>query len=168
MVTPLPRRRPWVVARQAVSLDHLSNGRVLLGVGIDEPVDLEYAAFGEEPARKVRADKLDEALAIITGLWTGEEFSFSGAHYHLEPMRCAPPPVQQPRIPIIVAGYLPNPGPIRRAARWDGMYPLGDEGAEGWQEQFAALVVELRERHAEYAVDGMPFEILDGGETPGP
>ena len=168
MVTPLPRRRPWVVARQAVSLDHLSNGRVLLGVGIGEPVDLEYAAFGEDPDRKVRAQKLDEALAIIAGLWSGEEFSFSGTHYRLEPMRFAPRPVQQPRIPIIVAGYLPNPGPIRRAARWDGMYPLGaEEGSEGWPEQFAALVAELRERHAEHAVDGMPFEILDGGETPG-
>jgi alkanesulfonate monooxygenase SsuD/methylene tetrahydromethanopterin reductase-like flavin-dependent oxidoreductase (luciferase family) len=168
MVTPLPRRHPWVVARQAVSLDHLSNGRVVLGVGIGEPVELEYAAFGEDPDRKVRAEKLDEALAIITGLWSGEEFSFSGTHYHLEPMRFAPRPVQQPRIPIIVAGYLPNPGPIRRAARWDGMYPLGQEGAEGWPETFAALVVELRGRHAEHAVDGMPFEILDGGETPGP
>ena len=104
MVTPLPRRRPWVVARQAVSLDHLSNGRVLLGIGIGEPVDLEYAAFGEDPDRKVRAEKLDEALAIIAGLWSGEEFSFTGVHYRLEPMRFAPRPVQQPRIPIIVAG----------------------------------------------------------------
>jgi alkanesulfonate monooxygenase SsuD/methylene tetrahydromethanopterin reductase-like flavin-dependent oxidoreductase (luciferase family) len=168
MVTPLPRRHPWVVARQAVSLDHLSNGRVLLGVGIGEPVDLEYAAFGEDPDRKVRAEKLDEALAIITGLWSGEEFSFSGTHYRLEPMRFAPRPVQQPRIPIIVAGYLPNPGPIRRAARWDGMYPIGEEGDEGWPEKLAALVVELRERHAEHAVDGMPFEIFDEGVTPGP
>ncbi|HEX6670251.1 MAG TPA: LLM class flavin-dependent oxidoreductase [Gemmatimonadales bacterium] len=169
MVTPLPRRHPWVVARQAVSLDHLSNGRVLLGVGIGEPVDLEYAAFGEDPDRKVRAEKLDEALAIIAGLWSGEEFSFSGTHYHLEPMRFAPLTVQQPRIPIIVAGYWPNPGPIRRAARWDGMYPLSAEPHdEDWPETFAALVPELRERHAVHAVDGMPFEILDGGETPGP
>jgi alkanesulfonate monooxygenase SsuD/methylene tetrahydromethanopterin reductase-like flavin-dependent oxidoreductase (luciferase family) len=168
MVTPLPRRHPWVVARQAVSLDHLSNGRVLLGVGIGEPVDLEYAAFGEDPDRKVRAAKLDEALAIITGLWSGTEFSFSGTHYRLEPMRFLPRPVQQPRIPIIVAGYLPNPGPIRRAARWDGMYPLSTKpDDEDWPQKFAALVAELRERHAEHATGGMSFEILDGGETPG-
>ncbi len=167
MVTPLPRRRPWVVARQAVSLDHLSNGRVLLGVGIGEPVEVEFGAFGEDPDRKVRAEKLDEALAIIAGLWSGEEFSFSGTHYRIGPVRFLPRPVQQPRIPIIVAGYLPNRGPIRRAARWDGMYPLGAEGTENWPEQFAALVAELRERHVEHAVDGMPFEILDGGETPG-
>jgi alkanesulfonate monooxygenase SsuD/methylene tetrahydromethanopterin reductase-like flavin-dependent oxidoreductase (luciferase family) len=169
MVTPLPRRRPWVVARQAVSLDHLSNGRVILGVGIGEPPDVEFGAFGEPTDRKVRAEQLDEALAIITGLWSGEEFSFSGTHYHLEPMRFLPRPVQQPRIPIIVAGYLPNPGPFRRAARWDGMYPLSPRpDDEDWAEKFAALVGELRERHAEHAVDGMPFEILDGGETPGP
>ena len=98
-----------------------------------------------------------------------EEFSFDGTHYHLEPMRFAPRPVQQPRIPIIVAGYLPNPGPIRRAARWDGMYPLSaEQDDEGWPETFATLVAELRERHAEHAVDRMPFEILDGGESPGP
>ena len=168
MVTPLPRRRPWVVARQAVSLDHLSNGRVLLGVGIGEPVDVEFGAFGEPTDRRVRAEMLDEALAIITGLWGGEEFSFSGTHYRIGPMRFLPRPVQQPRIPIIVAGYLPNPGPIRRAARWDGMYPLaGRPDDEDWPEKFAALVAELRERHAEHAVDGMAFEILDGGETPG-
>jgi alkanesulfonate monooxygenase SsuD/methylene tetrahydromethanopterin reductase-like flavin-dependent oxidoreductase (luciferase family) len=168
MVTPLPRRRPWVVARQAVSLDHLSNGRVLLGVGIGEPVDVEFGAFGDPTDRRVRAEMLDEALAIITGLWSGEEFSFSGTHYRIGPMRFLPRPVQQPRIPIIVAGYLPNPGPIRRAARWDGMYPLSTVlDDEDWPEKFAALVAELRERHAEHAVDGMAFEILDGGETPG-
>jgi alkanesulfonate monooxygenase SsuD/methylene tetrahydromethanopterin reductase-like flavin-dependent oxidoreductase (luciferase family) len=167
MVTPLPRRRPWVVARQAVSLDHLSNGRVLLGVGIGEPVDIEFGAFGEPTDRRVRAEMLDEALAIITGLWSGEEFSFSGTHYRIGPMRFQPRPVQQPRIPIIVAGYLPNRGPIRRAARWDGMNPLGAEGTGNWPEQFATLVAELRERHAEHALEGMAFEILDGGETPG-
>jgi alkanesulfonate monooxygenase SsuD/methylene tetrahydromethanopterin reductase-like flavin-dependent oxidoreductase (luciferase family) len=168
LVTPLPRRRPWVVARQAVSLDHLSNGRALLGIGIGEPVDSEFGAFGEDPERRVRAEKLDEAIAVIAGLWSGEEFRFAGTHYHLEPMRFLPRPVQQPRIPIIVAGYWPNPGPIRRAARWDGMYPLfGEEPPEDWQGKFGALVAELRMRHAEHALSGMPFEILGGGETPG-
>jgi alkanesulfonate monooxygenase SsuD/methylene tetrahydromethanopterin reductase-like flavin-dependent oxidoreductase (luciferase family) len=168
MVTPLPRRRPWVVARQAASLDQLSNGRVLLGVGIGEPADVEFGAFGEPTERRARAEMLDEALAIITGLWSGTEFSFSGTHYRVEPMRFLPRPVQQPRIPIVVAGYLPNAGPIRRAARWDGMYPLSSVlDDEDWPEKFGALVAELRERHAEHATEGMPFEILDGGETPG-
>jgi alkanesulfonate monooxygenase SsuD/methylene tetrahydromethanopterin reductase-like flavin-dependent oxidoreductase (luciferase family) len=92
MVTPLPRRRPWVVARQAVSLDHLSNGRVLLGVGIGEPVDVELTAFGEQGDRTVRAAMLDEALSIIAGLWSGEEFSFNGDHYQLAPMTFLPRP----------------------------------------------------------------------------
>jgi alkanesulfonate monooxygenase SsuD/methylene tetrahydromethanopterin reductase-like flavin-dependent oxidoreductase (luciferase family) len=167
MVTPLPRRRPWVVARQAVSLDHLSNGRVILGVGIGEPPDVEFGAFGEPVDRKVRAEQLDEALAIITGLWTGEEFSFSGTHYHLEPMRFLPRPVQQPRIPIIVAGYWPNRGPIRRAARWDGMNALFPQPVEGWTEKFTSLVAELKELHAQQGESGLPFEIFDGGVTPG-
>ncbi len=164
MVTPLPRRRPWVVARQAVSLDHLSNGRVLLGVGIGEPVDVELTAFGEPGDRKVRAAMLDEALSIISGLWSGEEFSFSGDHYQLAPMTFLPRPVQEPRIPIIVAGYWPNRGPIRRAARWDGMNPLFPRPTEGWGEKFNALLAELKASHPE---TGLPFEMFDGGHTPG-
>ncbi len=167
MVTPLPRRHPWVVARQTVSLDHLSNGRTMLGVGIGTPDDVEFTDFGETGDWKVRAEMLDEALAIITGLWSGEEFSFTGTHYRLAPMRFLPKPIQQPRIPIIVAGYWPNPGPIRRAARWDGMYPLFPQPTEDWQGRYSDLVAKLRERHAEHALSGMPFEILGGGETPG-
>ena len=164
MVTPLPRRRPWVVARQAVSIDHLSNGRLILGVGIGEPADVELEAFGEEVDLKVRAEMLDEALEIITGLWSGEEFSFTGRHYRLGPMRFLPRPIQRPRIPIIVAGYWPNRGPIRRAARWDGMNALFPYPTEGWAEKFGALVAELQATHRD---TGLPSEIFDGGHTPG-
>ena len=163
MVTPLSRRRPWVVARQAVSIDHLSNGRLILGVGIGEPADVELEAFGEEVDLKVRAEMLDEALEIITGLWSGEEFSFTGRHYRLGPMRFLPRPIQRPRIPIIVAGYWPNRGPIRRAARWDGMNALFPYPTEGWAEKFGALVAELQATHRD---TGLPFEIFDGGHTP--
>src|SRR5262245_56986654 len=59
MVTPLPRRRPWKLAREAASLDHLSNGRLILGVGIGTPPS-EFARFGEEADPKIRAEMLDE------------------------------------------------------------------------------------------------------------
>jgi alkanesulfonate monooxygenase SsuD/methylene tetrahydromethanopterin reductase-like flavin-dependent oxidoreductase (luciferase family) len=164
MVTPLPRRRPWVVARQAVSIDHLSGGRLMLGVGNGEPVDVEYTAFGDESSLKTRAAMLDEGLAILDGLWSGEEFGFEGEHYRLEPMTFLPRPIQQPRIPIIVAGYWPSPGPIRRAARWDGMNPLFPFPTEDWEAKARALVAELRSLREDPEA---PFEYFDGGHTPG-
>lgn len=163
MVTPLPRRRPWVVARQAVSIDHLSGGRMMLGVGLGEPIDVELGAFGEPTDLRVLAARLDEALAILDGLWSGEEFSFDGQHYRLAPMTFLPRPVQRPRIPIIVAGYWPHRGPIRRAARWDGMNALFPYPTEGWEEKARALVAELRSLRAD---PDAPFEYFDGGHTP--
>lgn len=167
MVTPLPRRHPWKLAREAVSVDHLSRGRLMLGVGIGEPIDVEFTAFGLPGDKKVRAEMLDEGLAILAGLWSGEEFSFSGTHYRLAPMRFLPRPVQQPRIPIIVAGYWPNRGPIRRAARWDGMNALFPYPTEDWEGKFTSLVAELRSLRTDGPDAAAPFEIFDGGHTPG-
>ncbi len=130
MVTPLPRRRPWVLARQCVTLDHLSGGRLILGVGIGYPPEPEFAAFGEETDERTRADMLDEGLAIITGMWSGRPFGFDGAHYKLDENVFEPTPVQQPRIPIWVAGMWPFRRPFRRAAQWDGVAPiLFEDGA---------------------------------------
>jgi hypothetical protein len=78
-------------------------------------------------------------------------------------MRLLPRPVQRPRIPIIVAGYWPHRRPMRRAARWDGMYPLLDGVSEGRSKKLREVVELLLSQHTD---DG-PFEIFDGGETPG-
>ena len=123
-VTPVARRRPWKLARETVSLDRLSGGRLILGVGLGSPPDAEFAAFGEEPDMRIRAQKLDEGLAVLAGLWSGERFSFEGQHHHVEGAPFLPTPVQQPRIPVWVGGNWPNPGPFRRAARWDGVLPM--------------------------------------------
>ena len=124
MVTPLPRRRPWKVAREAVSLDQLSDGRFVLGVGIGFPPQEEFGTFGEETDDRHRANLLDESLDIITGLWSGETFSYDGDHYRIAPVTFRPTPVQQPRIPIWVAGMWPSRRPFRRAARYDGVAPI--------------------------------------------
>lgn len=124
MVAALPRRRPWVVARQAVALDRLSGGRVTLGVGLGEPPGEEFAVFGEETDPRVRAAKLDEGLAVMTGMWTGEPFSFEGEHYRVEERTFLPRPAQEPRLPIWVAGAWPNRRPFRRAARFEGVAAL--------------------------------------------
>ncbi len=122
-VTPLPRRRPWKVAREAVSIDHLSGGRLTLSVGIGGG-DGEWAHLGEEPDLVKRGAMLDEALKVLVGLWSGEPFSYAGEYYQIEKAHFTPKPLQYPRIPIWVGGNWPNKPPFRRAAKWDGSFPL--------------------------------------------
>lgn len=124
MVTPLPRRRPWQVVRQVVTLDHLSKGRAVLGVGLGFPPREEFELFGEPGDARVRAEMLDEALDVVTGLMTGEPFTYDGRHFHLDGVEFAPRPAQRPRVPIWVAGSWPARPPFRRAARYDGVVPI--------------------------------------------
>jgi len=124
MITPIARRRPWKLAREAGALDHLSNGRLILGVGLGSPAEAEFQCFGEEPDDHVRAEKLDEGLSIVAGLLSGEPLIHRGKHYTVDGASFLPRPVQQPRVPIWVAGMLPSKAPLRRAARWDGVFPL--------------------------------------------
>ena len=121
MLTPLPRRRPWQVARETVALDLLSNGRLIFGAGLGYQAR-DFTSFGEDFDLKARAEKLDESLEILKELWSGEAFSFHGKHYQLDNIAFLPKPVQSPRIPIWLAGGWPNRKPLRRAARWDGIY----------------------------------------------
>jgi len=125
LVTPLARRRPWKLARETVSIDHLSNGRLTLGVGLGEPADVDFTSLGEDGDDRTRAAKLDEGLEVLVGLWRGEPFSYLGKHYEVRNVQFLPRPLQSPRIPIWVAGRWPRREPFLRAARWDGVFPLG-------------------------------------------
>lgn len=120
-VTPAARRQPWQLARDLAILDHLSDGRVIFGAGLGATPD--YTTFVEsfDPARL--AERYDEALDVITGLWGGEPFSYDGTHYTVEEAVLLPTPVQEPRIPILVAGNWPHKKPFHRGARWDGIMP---------------------------------------------
>lgn len=124
LVTPLARRRPWKVAREIVTLDHLSHGRMVLGVGLGDFQDEEFANFGEIADRRERGEMLDEGLEIINGLQSGNVFRYEGKHYQIGRTLFAPKPIQQPRVPIWVAGKWPNKKPFQRAARWDGVVPI--------------------------------------------
>jgi alkanesulfonate monooxygenase SsuD/methylene tetrahydromethanopterin reductase-like flavin-dependent oxidoreductase (luciferase family) len=124
MITPVPRRRPWQLARQTATLDVLSGGRLILGVGIGSPAYGDFGIFHEPTGERERAELLDEGLAVLAGLWTGERFAHDGEHFTVEPVRFRPRPVQQPRIPVWVGGVLPSVRPIQRASRWDGMVPI--------------------------------------------
>ena len=130
MVTPLPRRRVQVVARQTVALDLLSNGRLVLGVGIGlDSSGRELSAFGEELDAKARGDMLDEQLEALVALWSGERVE----HPLANDVAFHPVPVQHPRIPIWCAARWPNPRPLRRALRYEGVFiiDLDDPGRLG-------------------------------------
>lgn len=125
MVIPLARRRPWKVARETVALDQLSNGRLIVGVGLGAFAKDEFDAFGDEADPKLRGAMLDEALDVLTGLWSGEPFDYQGNHFRLQDTQFLPTPSHP--IPVWVAGRLNNAGnrkPFRRAARFDGSFPL--------------------------------------------
>jgi alkanesulfonate monooxygenase SsuD/methylene tetrahydromethanopterin reductase-like flavin-dependent oxidoreductase (luciferase family) len=123
-VTPLSRRRPHVLAKQLVTLDHLSGGRAMLGVGLGEPPDSDFGDFGDEADPKTRGAMLDEGLDILDRLMRGERVDVDGAHYAVH-AEIKPAAVQRPRPPIFVAGVLPNRRPLERALRWDGFFPIG-------------------------------------------
>jgi alkanesulfonate monooxygenase SsuD/methylene tetrahydromethanopterin reductase-like flavin-dependent oxidoreductase (luciferase family) len=162
MVTPLARRRPWKLARETVSVDRLSNGRLILGVGLGDPVQWDFGFFNEETDPKIRARQLDEGLDILTGLWTGQPFSYQGERYKVKEVIFRPPPVQSPRIPIWVGGWWPNKAPLRRAARWDGVCPVKANGSitpDEWRE--------LLDYVRGYRKSSSPFEAVHFGTTPG-
>ncbi len=119
-VTPVARRRVAKLAAETVALDHVSGGRLTLGVGLGDQWDVSLAAFGDARDLATRARMVDESLEALVGLWTGEPFSYEGQFVKISEVTLAPRPLQQPRIPIWIGGQYPNAGPIRRAARWDG------------------------------------------------
>jgi hypothetical protein len=127
MVTPLSRRRPWVVAKHLTTLDHLSGGRAVLGVGLGTPADVEFAAFGDEAGDRERAALLDDGLDLLDGLLRGGPVKHGGPQFQVE-AELRPRPVQSPRPPIWVAGISPHRKPLDRALRWDGLVPLGPKG----------------------------------------
>ncbi len=119
-VTPLPRRRPQMLAQTLATLDRLDNGRTILGVGIGG-VEEEYTRFGEVGDARERAQMLDESLEVLDQLFSGDKVEYSGEHYPVDGVTLSPLPVQRPRIPIWVGG---NSRPaMRRAASWDGWMP---------------------------------------------
>jgi alkanesulfonate monooxygenase SsuD/methylene tetrahydromethanopterin reductase-like flavin-dependent oxidoreductase (luciferase family) len=166
MVTPLARRRPWKVARETVTLDRLSGGRLTLGVGLGEPPEDEYGSFGEPTDPRVRAAKLDEGLEVLTRLWSGETVSFQGRHYQVDQVAFQPTPVQRPRIPVWVAGAWPRRGPLRRAARFEGSAPLKLDPDGELAPLDPGDVRGLLEVVGEYRTSTEPFDVAVGGITP--
>ncbi len=167
LVTPLPRRRPWKVARETVSLDHLSDGRFILGVGIGGG-EKEFAALGETSDPKLLGAQLDEGLDVLNGLWSGENFHYTGRFYHVEEALFLPRPLQKPRIPIWVGGFWPNPAPFRRAARWDGVFPLNqDQEAFMTPAQIREMMALIQAERERCGTVDAPFDVAHSGFTSG-
>lgn len=163
LVTPPARRRPWKLAREVVTLDHLSGGRVVLGLGLGGDSSGELSGFGEEEDPKVRGAMLDEGLTVLDACMSGEPVRVAGKHFTVDTGPFLPRPVQRPRVPFWLAARWPARRPVRRAARWDGLFPIELE-----PEQLAELVAELEELRRG---DARPFDVVvthDPGTDPAP
>ncbi|MCL4562229.1 MAG: LLM class flavin-dependent oxidoreductase [Chloroflexi bacterium] len=163
MITPLSRRRPWKLARETVTLDHLSQGRLIMGVGLGYFVKEEFEAFGETSPAVQRAEILDESLDILVGLWSGQPFRYEGKHFHIQETQFFPAALQAPRIPVWVAGTWPKKAPFRRAARWEGVIPILDEERPLKADEVRGMVKLIRENR----ISKLPFDVVISGASSG-
>ena len=165
MVTPLPRRRPQVLARQASSLAVLSGGRFVLGLGLGDDWVGEFSAFGDEADPKVRGRMLNDGLAVLTGLLSGEAVDHTGDHYVARDVRFRPAPA----VPIWLAGRFGNRAPLRRAARHDGFFVIGLETPDDLDAVTSALADHAVEPGFDVVVDLLtdqdPAPWLDRGAS---
>ena len=122
---PLAWRQPWLFARETASLDQLSQGRLIVSIGLGAVDQQDFARgrtrFGEPVDRKVRAQLLDEGLEVVNRLWSGQAITFQGEHYQIEGFKMRPTPVQSPRIPIWAVGVWGRPKSMARVLRCDGI-----------------------------------------------
>jgi hypothetical protein len=167
MITPVSRRRPWKLARETVTIDHLSNGRLIFGVGLGAANDDGgFFKVGEQMELRVRAELLDEGLEIMNGLWKGKPFTFSGKHYKVQKMSMLPTPVQKPRIPVWVVGVWPKEKSMQRVLSWDGIIPQKYKAtpADTAKPSDILAVKSYIDKHRRKK---SPFDIIAGGKTPG-
>jgi hypothetical protein len=170
MVIPVPLRRPWKLASESLALDHLSNGRLTLGLGAGATW-MGWQAFPDEPTDvKVRAGLLDETIDILTLLYQRQPFDYAGQHYHLKLTQLdiqyyPPKPLQQPRPPLWVPGIWPRMKSMQRILKCDGLLPQKMNGKGEFE---AVTPIDLRQMKA--YIDGnrklaTPFDFATEGKT---
>lgn len=168
LIVPLSRRRPAKVAKEMTTLDHLTGGRMVLGVGLGS-VPQEWSAFGEDPDPRVRARRMDEGLEIVAGLMAGQEVTVEGDHEAARGAAIHPASLQQPRVPIWIGGSWPNRRPFERAARWDGVMPTHVDYGSGTTMPPSELADALAHVQAHRPDPTAPFDVvLEGATTPDP
>lgn len=163
-LVPVPRRQPYQIAMEVATLDRLADGRVLMGCGLGN--DPDYPAYGTPYDLPTLGDRFDEALAVITDLWTGEPIDFDGDHFSLDGAEVHPTPVQEPRVPLLMGAWWPNKKPFHRGARYDGIMPFmasltSDETGPHGEEPTGTPEEEVRDMMAYYHdVSDDPGEVL--------
>ena len=182
MLTPVPRRRPWELAGQTMTVDRLSNGRVILsaGLGVAAETEQRFWIFEDDPGRRVRAELLDEGLELMQELWQAQPFEFEGAHYRAKRTDTMLPPaiVQQPRIPTWVVGVWPSMKSMRRVARYDGWIPNyappGADAIDPLEQQrtytpeiAAEAIAWIRAERERLGLADRPFDVVQEGTTGG-
>jgi alkanesulfonate monooxygenase SsuD/methylene tetrahydromethanopterin reductase-like flavin-dependent oxidoreductase (luciferase family) len=158
MVTPLPRRRPWVVARHASALSRLSGGRLILGTGLGSDEFGDLSRFGEPTRLPTLSAMYDEGLEVVRGVWSGRPFRHDGQHYHVtlgEGVRDPHP------IPVWVASLTSHPRVMRRAAGCDGIFPIRENRILA-PDEVAGLLTELRRAGLR---EGRAFDIAVAGNA---
>ncbi len=168
MLSPLPVLSPWKLASEAATLDNLSGGRVILSVGLGA-MDTGFMNFGLPTDRKIRAERMDEGLEIITGLWKGQPFQFEGRHFHVKPVELNTPlpPAQHPRIPIWVVGAWPKMKSMKRTLQFDGLLPnfMDENGKVIMGHPDLNILSEMVDYVRQNQSPDRPFEIIMEGET---
>ena len=168
-ITPVARRRPAKLAREVTTLDRLTGGRMILGVGLGAPVPDEYGSFGDTTDTRVLAERLDEGLHALDLLWSGEPVTYRGNQVTIDDVVFRPTPIQRPRVPIWVGGLWPHKAPMRRAARWDGAIPTTDGFVQARPPEVGdvrEMVRFLRECRAANGLADRPFDVIVGGKSP--
>ncbi len=164
MLTPISRRRPWKLAQEAATLDQRSGGRVILPVGLGAP-ETGFDKFGEVTDRKVRAEMLDEGIEVLSGLWSGEPFTYDGTHYQVSDVTFEPLPLQRPRVPIWVVGAWRRMKSMQRVLACDGFIPYNLDGNHA--ETTPDELREMADWISENRTATTQFDILWEANTPG-
>lgn len=179
VITPVSRYRPWDLASLTGSVDRLSDGRVILGVGLGA-LNSNWTTFEGESDRRTRAHQLDDGLAVWSQLSAGEPFRFDGEHYQvdtttdLEPGG-PPPTTQRPHPPVWAVGALvpdrDRQRSLERAARWEGIFPCMAGGPEGYStldhDSLREIVARLRDLRAEAGLPWKGYDVVVEGDTHG-
>jgi alkanesulfonate monooxygenase SsuD/methylene tetrahydromethanopterin reductase-like flavin-dependent oxidoreductase (luciferase family) len=155
MVTPVARRRPHKLARETVALDRLSGGRLVFGAGLGGDPGRELSALGEETDPRARARLLDEGLDLLVRLWSGERVDHVGPAYAADGVTFRPPPARQPRIPVWLGARHGHLAPVRRAARYDGLFPIALPEPDDLRATLRVV--------AEHRVGDAPFDVAVQG-----
>ncbi len=171
MITPVARRRVSKLAREVTTLDRLTGGRMILGVGLGAPIADEFGSFGETTDPKDLAARLDEGLEALNLIWSGQPVTFRGEHVVVEDVAFLPTPVQRPRVPVWVGGEWPARPPMRRAARWDGAAPILVPGPDGKPRQPDAATTReihayVHHQRAAAGLDSEPFDLVMSATSP--